>query len=247
MLMCGSGGRTVDRSHLGARVLLSAGLVATSVLASPRPAAPQDSAAREATASKIGCFRGRPLPECKSFWIVELAGLWPLAQTSREVTFLGGNSSEEEAFGLSGELNIGHMVNLSDRIAVGGSISVGSGTRGTYTRIVSRARRWMSSDWSVEASAGLLRTNAGYAPNQDSGATAGVRVNIRDEGSFFIRGEILPMPERRTGDYRFDPGGTQKAVSAGVALGSVPALVGVGSAGVIWAVLIGVLLASGVS
>ena len=30
---------------------------------------------------QVGCFRGRPLPVCKSFWIFEMQGNAPLVQT----------------------------------------------------------------------------------------------------------------------------------------------------------------------
>jgi hypothetical protein len=35
---------------------------------------------------QFGCFRGRPLPACKSFWIIEFQASEPVAQTSRTVT-----------------------------------------------------------------------------------------------------------------------------------------------------------------
>jgi hypothetical protein len=70
---------------------------------------------------EIGCFRGRPLPACKSFWIAEMQGSSPVAQTSRTVRF---DSDPERSgspqffedqlttFDSVLEWNLGHMANL---------------------------------------------------------------------------------------------------------------------------------------
>ena len=47
---------------------------------------------------QVGCFRGRPLPACKTFWIFEMQGSGPLVQTSRAVQSPGGPTVSQEAF-----------------------------------------------------------------------------------------------------------------------------------------------------
>ena len=46
----------------------------------------RDAGARQ----QVGCFRGRPLPACKSFWIFEMQGSSPIAQSSRTIRFSSG-------------------------------------------------------------------------------------------------------------------------------------------------------------
>ena len=80
---------------------------------------------------------------------------------------------------------------------------------------------------------------------------AALRLNIRDQGSFYVRWDMLPIttrsgsfydPGNRSGSSYFDPGGTQHAVSVGVGTGSVPALITTGVAGLTMAVMLALLV-----
>ena len=78
---------------------------------------------------QVGCRRGRRLPACSTFWIIEMQGSSPIAQSSRTVRF----SSDPERSGSPQffdhqvptfasvlEWNLSHMANLRDKYALGG-------------------------------------------------------------------------------------------------------------------------------
>ena len=191
---------------------------------------------------QIGCFRGRPLPACKSFWIFEMQGSAPVAQTSRAVQSGGGYTFKQEAFVAVLEWNAGHMVNLDSTYAIGGVVTAGTGNGNALTGLKLRVRRWLRSDLSLEAEAGPLWSDGnGGAISGTVGATAAMRLNIRDQGSFYLRWDMLPITGQSFQSY-FDPGGTQQALSVGVGTGSVPALISTGAAGLTLAVLVALLV-----
>lgn len=155
---------------------------------------------------QVGCFRGRPLPVCKSFWIFEMQGNAPLVQTEGA----GGKAFDNEL-----EWNLGHMVNVDSTYAIGGVVTVGTGNDNALTGLKLRGRRWLRSDLSLEAEGGLVWKDATV------GGTAALRLNIRDQGSFYLRWDMLPNLAH----------GAQHALSLGVGTGSVPALITSGAAG----------------
>lgn len=195
--------------------------------------------------SRIGCFRGRPRPACASFWIVEMQGSVPLAQSARRVQQGTGPFIARDATESVVEWNVGHMVNVGEHYAFGGVLTVGSGNDDVLTGIKARGRRWLSSDVSVELEAGLARSNAGSTRFPGvSGFTSDARLNIRDQGSFYVRWDVLSLPEQRFqgGDY-YDPGGTHHGVSVGASAGSIPALIATGALGLTYAVLLAIFIA----
>lgn len=193
-------------------------------------------------APRIGCFRGRPLPACKSFWIVEMQGYQPLAQTTRSVSYSDGRPVEMTAFESSLEWNVGHMVNVSPTFAIGGTLSVGPhGGSGIFTGLKARARHWLSQDLSLELAGGLLDAGGDYPPA--SGATADIRINIRDQGAFFVRWDGVSLSDVQFPDASyFDEGGFQQAISVGASAGSVPALIATGALGLGYVILLGIYL-----
>lgn len=218
----------------------------------PRPASGQGS--RDAGAGpQIGCFRGRPLPACKSFWIVEMQGSEPIAQTSRRVRvysdfertgFGSVFEREQAAFGSVLEWSLGHMANLGEKYALGGVVTGGTGNGGSgLTGLKVRLRRWLTADLSLEAEAGALWSNPdGTLGSNPLGGTAALRFNIRDQGAFYLRWDVLPLPEESGLSGYYDPGGIQHGLSVGVSAGSVPALIGTGALGVTMAVLVALLV-----
>ena len=198
--------------------------------------------AQESEDPRIGCFRGRPLPACKSFWLVEMQGYTPLAQTTRLVSYSDGRPAPMKAFESSLEWNVGHMVNVSPAFAIGGTLSVGShGGSGVFTGLKARARHWLSRDLSIELAGGLLESGVAYPSAR--GATADVRINVRDQGAFFIRWDGAKLPGVEYPDARYvDEGGFQQAISVGASAGSVPALVGTGALGLGYVILLGIYL-----
>jgi len=226
----------------------------------PSRALAQSSSVADAR-QQMGCFRGRPLPACKSFWIVEMQVSQPIVQTSRTVLdfypeydaqYPGYDvgrrlpvsvyEDQRTAFSSVLEWNLGHMVNLGENFALGGVVTGGTGNGGSgLTGLKMRVRRWVGPDFSVEVEAGAMWGNAQYV-ERSAGGTAALRFNIRDQGAFYLRWDVLPLQERsRPGEYgHFDPGGTQHALSVGVSAGSVPALVATGTLGVTLAVWIAI-------
>lgn len=192
------------------------------------------------TGPQVGCFRGRPLPACRSLWIFEEQASTPLVQSERRIDVAGGPSPRVETFETVLEWNLGHMANLTRTLALGGVVTLGTGSDGPLTGVKLRVRRWLSPDVSLELEGGLLRTNA--RDNRFPAATGGtsdLRVNVRDQGSFYLRwdGVVLPDETYPVNGYH-DPGGFQQALSVGVGLGSKPALVGTGATGVMVVALI---------
>jgi len=122
-------------------------------------------------------------------------------------------------------------------------VTGGTGNDG-LTGLKLHVRRWFRSDLSLEAQVGLLWSNEyGGAISSAVGGTAALRLDIRDQGSFYLRWDMLPTTSQSTGGF-FDPGGTQQALSLGIGTGSVPALITTGTAGItLAAVLIALFVA----
>ncbi len=223
------------------------GIAATLALAvvAPGPAAGQEADPAPA-APKVGCFQGHPLPDCKSFWIIEMQGSVPLFQTERLFYYAGNTPTRNDVFDSALEWNVGHMVNLGENFALGGVLTAGTGNTDPLTGIRVRARRWFTQDVSVEVEAGILRSNATDTQFPGvNGGTADIRLNIRDQGAFFVRWDVLPLPEEVYPAHSsyYQPARTYHGASVGVALGSLPALAGTGTLGVVFAVLLGMYAA----
>lgn len=193
---------------------------------------------------QIGCFRGRPLPACKTFWLIELQGYKPLAQTTRTITYSDGNPVSVRAFEGTLEWNAGHMINLTPSFAVGGLLSIGPrGGSGAFAGLKARARHWLSEDLSVELTGGLLEAASQYPSGR--GATADVRINIRDQGAFFVRWDGVSLGAREQVEPGYvDERGFQQAISIGAAAGSWPAVIGTGALGLGYVIVLGLFLAN---
>ena len=195
-------------------------------------AIPGDASAQE----QVGCFRGRPLPACKTFWVVEMQGFVPIVQATRTLTYYDQDmvsfQYELESFEEAVEWNLGHMVNVGSGYAIGGILTAGTGNSDPLTGIKVRGRKWLGENLSVELEAGLLRNDAGGGQfGSVNGWTSDVRLNVRDQGSFFVRYDGVSVPQSSViGPYgSFDPGGVDQGFSVGVSAGSVPALIGTGA------------------
>lgn len=178
---------------------------------------------------QVGCFRGRPLPECKSIWIVEMQAATPLAQTSRTIQYPDASEDRREEFVRVLQWNLGHMVNVGDDWGIGGVVTLGTNTERWLSGLEARIRRWVNPHLSIEAEGGALLSNG---TSGGKGATAALRFNVRDQGSIYLRWDMLRIPELTSDSGVFDPGGTQHGLSFGVGVGSLPALVGTGVLGI---------------
>jgi hypothetical protein len=129
------------------------------------------------------CWRGKPAPQCGSFWITEISGEYAYATTQTHYRFDYGNSvSEYSRPDVSSQLlwTVGPMFNTSPTRAFGGTLSAGFVNDGSRIAIEARRRYWTSPGSGVDVSAGVLRTNVPPLPNQfehaQYGTTAGVYV-----------------------------------------------------------------------
>jgi len=236
--------RQNDPKGIRHRVRGTAAALALAVIVAPEPGSGQE--ADRPAAPKVGCFRGHPLPDCKSFWIFEMQGSVPLFQTERLFYYGGNTPTRDDVFDSALEWNVGHMVNVGESFALGGVLTVGTGNTDPLTGIRVRARRWVTQDVSVEVEAGILRSNATDTQFPGvNGGTADIRLNIRDQGAFFVRWDVLPLPEEVYPAHSsyYQPARTYHGASIGVALGSVPAMAGTGTLGVVFAVLVGMYAA----
>lgn len=151
-----------------------------------------------------------------------------------------GPTFVREPFDAVVEWNVGHMVNTSPGWALGGELTVGSGNDDPLTGLRARARRWLTSDLSLELEGGIVRSNAADTQFPGiAGPTAALRLNARDQGFFYVRWDALSIPEESRPDIDHDPGGTHHGVSVGAAAGSWPGLIGTGTLGLVYAVLLG--------
>jgi len=92
------------------------------------------------------CFRGRPLPHCRSFWITE-AG-YAIRMTAGNSPFESGPSDTYVA-----TLELGRMRNVSDRFAIG--LGLGAGTfNAVHLAVKPRVRYWVTRDVALDVSPG---------------------------------------------------------------------------------------------
>jgi len=190
---------------------------------------------------KVGCFRGHPSPSCRSFWIFEMQGQTPVVQSRRPVFYGDAPPVRMHSFESELEWNLGHMVNLTPSWALGGVVTLGTGTGDHISGAKIRARRWLNPSVSLEVQGGLLRTgNRDPAP---MGVTGDLRLNIRDQGSVFVRWDGVDLVEiGAPGDYYYDPAAFAQALSVGIGVGSVPAVIGTGALGLGFAIVLGLAL-----
>lgn len=93
-------------------------------------------------------WRGRPLSETRSFWISEF-GIGGRLNES------GNAARADNLFAEYATLELGPMVNVTSRIAVGGTASLrGSGEAGVGVN--ARVRWWLDRKWALDLSPGVI-------------------------------------------------------------------------------------------
>ena len=162
------------------------------------------------------CFRGRPLPTCRTFWITEAGYSYRLTGQSRDHSYA--------------TWEVGLMRNLSVRTALGATLFAGFDGDLRWA-LKGRFRRWVSSSTSLEVAPGVLLTGCeGNCP----GFTGHLAVNFEDRFAFTSHVEVL----NRRGFGAF-PGRSSVAWYIGVKLGSQPGVIATGVEAV---ALVGVLV-----
>jgi hypothetical protein len=91
-------------------------------------------------------FRGRPLPECKSFWILEEHIDYRMAGSTANQ----GNSDYSVSF------DIGHMFNISRRHSLGSTFYIVGDHNRSYLGLQLRHRYWITQHLAWDLSAGTI-------------------------------------------------------------------------------------------
>lgn len=108
------------------------------------------------------CFRGKPLSQCNSFFIIELGGYYKLNQ--RDKTPKGSR--------YLAAWELGWMKNLNDNYALGATLLIDGNENRAGAGIKPRLRRWLNPKLSIDFGIGIL------APG--SVVTGDVGLNWRD-------------------------------------------------------------------
>jgi hypothetical protein len=131
------------RRYLGTAAFLPA--AAVMLAANPSSAEETPPAPIEKPAHAL-CWRGKPLPECRSFLITEVGISYPLGDPIAN----GGYTV------VAGDL--GWMKNISERAAVGATVHARLGLADEYARagVRARYRRWLGRRNSLDFSPGII-------------------------------------------------------------------------------------------
>ena len=168
-----------------------------------------------AGASPAACFRGRPLPTCSGFWIVESG----LAVRLNSTVGLGQTMPGLATF------EVGWMRNRGERTALGATASFGVGPQpgfgtGYYLAIKPRWRRWLSPTTSLDLSPGLIISSEERFP----GFTGSADLNFGDWVSWTTQLQVVKP---------LFGGGTDVGVYSGLKLGSYGGLITGGAAAIL--------------
>jgi len=130
------------------------------------------------------CFRGRRLPACQSFLLIENSYAYRVS----------GGGNEDRTHYVFGEF--GWMRNRSERWALGGTVSVGF--RGHYSGEIrggaaARLRRWVAEDRSIDFSLGPFVAEADGEGGL--GAAGQVNYNYGDRFHLTSRWEYVKVPK----------------------------------------------------
>lgn len=201
-------------------------LAASTALASENITVADSAAADCNERERCHCFRGRPQPKCYLFWLTEL-GVMSVVRS--ENTRLDSDNDTRLI------LNYGYMFNVGRNDAVGASVSVitGSDEEHSYPALIPRYRRWLSQNVALDIGVGLGRKY--YGVNDITvPLVAQLGLSVRDYFSTtvlierFKWSESVYDPKFPSETHHETRTGT--TVSAGVTLGSYPALVATGMA-----------------
>ncbi len=181
----------------------------------------------EESEGKSLCWRGQPLPKCKSFLITEFGIYYRLARTPKPSV-----SANKNHWWLAGDL--GWMKNISPKYAVGGTFFVGANPEDDLWRLGIRAkvRHWLRPNLSFDFAPGVM---VGMH-NEDNqvGFSGHLGLNLGDWVSAVTQVDVIPVkayyPSRRA---------TEVAWYGGLKLGSSPAAIAIAVGSVVGALIAG--------
>jgi len=166
------------------------------------------------TATKADCFRGKPLPQCQSFWITEIGLGFKLNRQQ---------DNQYETTRLS--VDFGLMKNVSPRDAWGGTLFASTEDERAQMGLRLRYRRWLSATSALDLSPGLLLIGGGGIDYP--GFIGSASLSLWDWIVFSLQ---IEMVKQRGGWYSFtgwEPASVSRtSFYAGASLGSYGGIVG---------------------
>jgi hypothetical protein len=145
------------------------------------------------------CFRGRPLPACQSFVLLEPNGSERFLAT-RGIP-LAGTSNTKDPYGFAA-IDVGAMVNRPDRTAIGGTVHVGAEPGGRRRLALElRRRRWLTDRIAFDLGAGPLEINGRnslvpFQPGAGYGVTSHAGLVLMDLATLTVGADLVQ--NRRT-------------------------------------------------
>lgn len=98
-----------------------------------------------------GCFRGKPLPECCSFWITEVSLKYRISRS-----WIKSDNPDEEQAKTVLSADLGFMQNITPEYALGFSVYGGVDADKSRLGIRGRYRRWLTRRTTLDISPGVL-------------------------------------------------------------------------------------------
>lgn len=207
-------------------MLLSRSIWSLTLLALATPCVAQsDSATRIPTHL---CWRGKPAPECTTFWITEFGVDASTSSTQTVVSqnFGGGDVYRYTARDFDSRFTwtIGPMFSTGPRSAIGGTLSISPLSEHYRAALEARRRWWPTQELAFDLSAGPLKmgvpNRAGTGYRDEYGLTAAALVVGEDLINVNGRIDLLVTGGRpRFGTSIGLAGGSYVAVVGSVALG----------------------------
>ena len=129
------------------------------------------------------------MPQCRSFFLTEMAGEYAFATTKTNYTLTFANDVEARSKAdESAQLlwRIGPMFNTAPSRAIGVTLSAGGVNEGGREAIELRRRRWINAEQSVDFSAGALRMDIPKSAERPTGAAYGLTTGI-----YLVGGDLV--------------------------------------------------------
>jgi hypothetical protein len=162
-------------------------------------------------------FRGRPLPECKEFWILE-------EHFEQKLT---GNFNSNHDGNTFLSFDVGHMFNLSRHHALGGSFYFTADDSRNHLGIRFRHRYWITNKLAWDLAPGIVLSsetdNFYNGRTQFPSVTVSSFLYISDLAAFHLTFEAFKI--KATHEWQTNRNVT--LLYGGVTLGSYPAAVGI--------------------
>jgi len=175
-------------------------------------------------AGECGWCRGKPLPACRSWWVLE-AG-WN--------TRIHGSNVREDKKHFLGTANIGYMRNIEDRYALGATLYISGDDDAALVGLCARGRLWLSPQAAVDLDLGLLLVaDDNKADPRVPGFIGRAAIGVGDWVALTAHYQVIRFenlsyitwdPLTQDPIDHFIPKGTQSAWYVGVRFGSYAAL-----------------------